>query len=56
MHEVSAKISGHLVMATDDQKPLVHGLVPELQRRGLFRTKYDGPTLHDTLGLLQPEG
>jgi FMN-dependent oxidoreductase (nitrilotriacetate monooxygenase family) len=33
---------------------LVHGLVPELQRRGLFRTEYDGTTLRDTLGLPRP--
>jgi FMN-dependent oxidoreductase (nitrilotriacetate monooxygenase family) len=33
---------------------LVHGLVPELQRRGLFRTEYDGSTLRDTLGLPRP--
>ncbi len=33
---------------------LVHGLVPELQRRGLFRTEYDGSTLRDQLGLPRP--
>ncbi len=26
-------------------------VVPELQRRGLFRTEYEGPTLRDVLGL-----
>jgi hypothetical protein len=26
-------------------------VVPELQRRELFRTAYDGPTLRDRLGL-----
>ncbi|MDF2444674.1 MAG: hypothetical protein JWR01_2877, partial [Subtercola sp.] len=26
-------------------------LVPELQRRGRFRTRYDGTTLRDTLGV-----
>ncbi|MFT4119699.1 LLM class flavin-dependent oxidoreductase [Bradyrhizobium sp.] len=35
---------------------LVHGLVPELQRRGLFRTEYDGSTLRDSLGLPRPAG
>ncbi|MBV8924985.1 MAG: LLM class flavin-dependent oxidoreductase [Bradyrhizobium sp.] len=30
---------------------VVHLLVPELQRRGLFRTEYNGATLRDTLGL-----
>jgi len=29
-------------------------LVPELQRRGLFRTQYPGVTLRDTLGLARP--
>jgi alkanesulfonate monooxygenase SsuD/methylene tetrahydromethanopterin reductase-like flavin-dependent oxidoreductase (luciferase family) len=29
-------------------------LVPELQRRGLFRTAYGGPTLRETLGLARP--
>ncbi|MET0348439.1 MAG: LLM class flavin-dependent oxidoreductase [Rhizobacter sp.] len=30
-------------------------VVPELQRRGLFRTRYDGHTLRDHLGLARPE-
>jgi FMN-dependent oxidoreductase (nitrilotriacetate monooxygenase family) len=30
-------------------------VVPELQRRGLFRTAYEGPTLRDVLGLPKPE-
>jgi len=29
-------------------------LVPELQRRGLFRREYEGPTLRDNLGLERP--
>ncbi|PBQ15217.1 nitrilotriacetate monooxygenase [Pseudomonas congelans] len=29
-------------------------LVPELQRRGLFRTEYEGTTLRDNLGLQRP--
>lgn len=29
-------------------------VVPELQRRGLFRTDYEGPTLRDHLGLPRP--
>ena len=32
----------------------VSGVVPELQRRGLFRTEYEGPTLRDHLGLARP--
>jgi alkanesulfonate monooxygenase len=30
-------------------------VVPELQRRGLFRTEYEGATLRETLGLPRPE-
>jgi alkanesulfonate monooxygenase len=29
-------------------------VVPELQRRGIFRTAYEGPTLRDVLGLPKP--
>lgn len=32
----------------------VDGVVPELQRRGLFRREYAGPTLRDHLGLRRP--
>lgn len=30
-------------------------LIPELQRRGLFRTEYEGMTLRDNLGLSRPK-
>ena len=30
-------------------------VVPELQRRGLFRTEYEGSTLRDNLGLPRPD-
>ena len=30
-------------------------VVPELQRRGLFRTEYEGTTLRDSLGLSRPQ-
>ena len=30
-------------------------VVPELQRRGLFRTEYEGETLRENLGLNRPE-
>lgn len=33
---------------------LVDKLVPELQRRGLFRTEYEGRTLRENLGLRRP--
>jgi alkanesulfonate monooxygenase SsuD/methylene tetrahydromethanopterin reductase-like flavin-dependent oxidoreductase (luciferase family) len=32
----------------------VDGVVPELQRRGLYRTTYAGPMLRDQLGLPRP--
>ncbi|WP_420997131.1 LLM class flavin-dependent oxidoreductase [Cupriavidus sp. 30B13] len=34
----------------------VDGVVPILQRRGLFRTEYEGNTLRDHLGLARPQG
>ena len=30
-------------------------VIPELQKRGLFRTEYEGKTLRENLGLLRPE-
>ena len=33
----------------------VEFIVPELQRRGLFRTEYKGTTLRENLGLKRPE-
>ncbi|SJM30556.1 hypothetical protein BQ8482_160031 [Mesorhizobium delmotii] len=33
---------------------VVEKVVPELQRRGLFRRKYEGPTLRENLGLAPP--
>jgi len=33
----------------------VDGVVPELQRRGLFRREYEGKTLRENLGLPRPE-
>ena len=32
----------------------VDTVVPELQRRGLYRTEYTGSTLRDHLGLARP--
>ena len=34
---------------------MVDRVVPELQRRGLFRKEYAGTTLRDHLGLPRPE-
>ena len=41
----------HLPQGLDD---FTTHVVPELQRRDLFRTKYSGPTLRDHLGLPRP--
>jgi alkanesulfonate monooxygenase len=30
-------------------------VIPELQRRGLFRREYEGKTLRENLGLPRPE-
>ena len=32
----------------------VRGVIPELQRRGLFRKEYEGKTLRENLGLPRP--
>lgn len=37
-----------------DLEELVELVVPELQRRGIYRTDYAGPTLRDNLGLPRP--
>jgi hypothetical protein len=42
----------HLPEGLDD---LVDKVVPELQRRGLFRREYQGKTLRENLGLPRPE-
>jgi alkanesulfonate monooxygenase len=31
-------------------------VIPELQRRGLFRSEYEGKTLRENLGLKRPAG
>jgi alkanesulfonate monooxygenase len=33
----------------------VNLVVPELQRRGIYRLEYEGPTLRENLGLPRPE-
>jgi alkanesulfonate monooxygenase len=42
----------YLPGSLDDFVTLV---IPELQRRGLFRTEYEGRTLRENLGLKRPE-
>ncbi|MCU0686737.1 MAG: LLM class flavin-dependent oxidoreductase, partial [Polyangiaceae bacterium] len=41
----------YLPQGVDD---FVDRVVPELQRRGLFRTEYEGRTLRENLGLPRP--
>ncbi|MET0475632.1 MAG: LLM class flavin-dependent oxidoreductase [Mycobacterium sp.] len=53
----TAGISGFRLRPATLPHDLVHitgGLVPELQRRGVFRSAYAGATLRDTLGLARP--
>jgi FMN-dependent oxidoreductase (nitrilotriacetate monooxygenase family) len=40
----------------DGLRDFVDGVVPLLQKRGLFRTAYEGTTLRDHLGLARPQG
>jgi FMN-dependent oxidoreductase (nitrilotriacetate monooxygenase family) len=39
----------------EDWENFMRSVVPELQRRGLFRTEYEPGTLRDRLGLARPE-
>jgi len=40
----------------DTVTDIVDSLIPELQRRGIFRTGYEGTTLRENLGLPRPAG
>ncbi|MDR3381690.1 LLM class flavin-dependent oxidoreductase [Cupriavidus basilensis] len=40
----------------DGLQDFVDGVVPILQRRGMFRTQYEGSTLREHLGLARPQG
>ena len=49
---------GFVIAATHSPgayEDVVRLVVPELQRRGVFRDRYTGDTLRDTLGLRRPE-
>ncbi|MCE2563149.1 LLM class flavin-dependent oxidoreductase [Komagataeibacter sp. FNDCF1] len=43
-----------LPVLPDSLTDVTQGIVPELQRRGLFRTEYEGRTLRENLGLARP--
>jgi alkanesulfonate monooxygenase SsuD/methylene tetrahydromethanopterin reductase-like flavin-dependent oxidoreductase (luciferase family) len=50
---------GFVIAATHSPgayEDMVRLVVPELQRRGVFRDRYEGTTLRDTLGLPRPSG
>jgi alkanesulfonate monooxygenase SsuD/methylene tetrahydromethanopterin reductase-like flavin-dependent oxidoreductase (luciferase family) len=56
-HWVSLGIQGFRLRAAtipDDVHAITRSLVPELQRRGLFRTEYEASTLRGLLGLSRP--
>jgi hypothetical protein len=38
----------------DSLEDFIHLVVPELQKRGIFRKDYEGTTLRDHLGLSRP--
>jgi alkanesulfonate monooxygenase SsuD/methylene tetrahydromethanopterin reductase-like flavin-dependent oxidoreductase (luciferase family) len=53
----SAACDGFVLCATHvpgGYEDFVRLVVPELQRRGLFRKEYAGSTLRDNLGLARP--
>ena len=45
----------HVGFQPEGLRNFVDYVVPELQRRGLFRTAYPGKTLRDVVGLKRPE-
>jgi N-acetyl-S-(2-succino)cysteine monooxygenase len=50
-------VDGYLVQPAHSPgglREFVDMVVPELQRRGLFRAQYEGRTLRDNLGLPRP--
>ncbi len=54
---VSGAADGYNLMfplLPDDWVNFMRSVVPELQRRGLFRTEYEPGTLRDRLGLARP--
>ena len=60
MHEwfEAGACDGFVIAATHSPgayEDVVRLVVPELQRRGLFRDRYTGSTLRETLGLPRPE-
>ena len=46
------RVRRHALRGLDD---FIDRVVPELQRRGIFRREYEGKTLRENLGLPRPE-
>jgi len=44
----------HIIPAPGGLEDFVAHVIPELQRRGLFRRNYEGTTLREHLGLPRP--
>lgn len=53
-HRWRAEYGGLKLDAVKRLDDFVDKVVPELQRRGLFRTEYEGATLRENLGLPRP--
>jgi hypothetical protein len=56
---VEDAVDGFVIAATHmpgAYEDFVRLVVPELQRRGLFRREYQGATLRENLGLDVPQG
>ena len=49
---VEVDLLDHRLVGLDD---FVDKVIPELQRRGIFRKEYEGTTLRENLGLPRPE-
>jgi hypothetical protein len=45
----------YVELARTAERAKMDMVIPELQRRGLFRTEYEGRTLRENLGLARPE-
>ena len=49
------RLQRHVPLPAGRARRLRRQVVPELQRRGIFRTEYEGRTLRENLGLPRPE-
>ena len=49
------RLQHHVPLLPAGLDDFVERVVPELQRRGIFRREYEGKTLRENLGLPRPE-